>query len=163
MTSRRPTALMNNSGLAICKPIEDEGETIDSRAMELIYERTKGYPFFLQEWGYSTWNIAQNSPIKFSDANHASLDALRRLDGGFFKVRIDRLTSAEFDYVRAMAQLGQGPYKSSDVAKKLNKENSQLGPRRAQLIRKGMIYSPSYGDVDFTVPMFDDFVRRKIG
>lgn len=147
---------------AIRKPIENEGETIEDDALSLIFKKTEGYPFFLQEWGFHSWNTADKSPISLTNVNLASDRALKRLDESFFKVRMDRLTNAEVEYVRAMAELGRGPYKSSDVAECLGKDPSSLGPRRASIIRKGMIYSPTYGEIDFTVPMFDDFVRRKL-
>jgi len=122
--------------------------------------RTAGYPFFLQEWGHHAWDTAPENRINLNDVKIAGDKALARLDHGFFRVRFDRLTRAEVDYVRAMAALGRGPYKVNDVALNLGKEPNALGPRRASIIRKGMIYSPSYGDIDFTVPLFDDFLRR---
>ena len=60
-----------------------------------------------------------------------------------------------------MASLGGGPYRSSDVADHLGVEPTSLGPRRAQIIKKGMIYSPSHGDIAFTVPLFEDFLMRQ--
>lgn len=145
---------------AIQQPIEQEGEQIESDALDMIVSNTEGYPYFLQEWGYQSWNAADGSPITTTDVITASEAALKRLDDGFFRVRLDRLTPKERDYVLAMANLGKGPYRSSDVADQLGEKIQTLGPRRAQIIRKGMIYSPSHGDIDFTVPMFDDFLRR---
>lgn len=145
---------------AIKGPIEDEGETIDPQALDHIVTVTEGYPYFLQEWGYQSWNIAKDSPIDIKDATNATQRALQRLDEGFFQVRFDRLTPKEREYVVAMAVLGKGPYRSSDVADQLGEPASKLGPRRAQIIAKGMIYSPKYGDIDFTVPRFDDYLRR---
>jgi hypothetical protein len=148
---------------AIRQPILAEGESITEAAIDRICAETEGYPFFLQEWGYQSWNIADESPIDVMDVKTASEAALRRLDDGFFKVRFERLTPKEREYVLAMASLGKGPYKSSDVANALGEEMSSLGPRRAKIIHKGMIYSAAYGDIDFTVPMFDDFLRRNAG
>lgn len=145
---------------AIRQPIEDEEETIEEKAIDMIVERTKGYPYFLQEWGYQCWNIAEASPINAEDVERASESALARLDAGFFRVRFDRLTPKEREYVIAMAKLGKGPYRSSDVAEALGESVQALGPRRAKIIHKGMIYSPEYGDIDFTVPMFDDYLQR---
>jgi len=150
----------NSAESAIRQPIEDEGEVIADKALRMIIEKTEGYPYFLQEWGYQAWNIADQSPISVEDVEQASNASLQRLDEGFFRVRFDRLTPKERDYVIAMARLGEGPYRSSDVADKLNEKVQSLGPCRAQIIRKGMIYSPAYGDIAFTVPMFDDFLRR---
>jgi hypothetical protein len=145
---------------AIRQPIETEEESISDEALALIVKKTEGYPYFLQEWGYQAWNIADQSPIQIDDVECASKSALRRLDDGFFKVRLDRLTPKEREYVVAMAQLGKGPYRSADVADKLGEAITALGPRRSKIISKGMIYSPARGDIDFTVPMFDDFLRR---
>ena len=145
---------------AIRQPIEHEGESIEADALELIVEKTHGYPYFLQEWGYQTWNAASASPIGTDDVQRGSRAALARLDEGFFKVRFDRLTPKERDYVIAMASLGAGPYRSSDVADALGENVQSLGPRRAQIIRKGMIYSPAHGDIAFTVPMFEEYLAR---
>jgi hypothetical protein len=146
---------------AIVQPIENEDESINPAAVGLIIEKTQGYPYFLQEWGYQTWNAAERSPIVEDDVSHGSQAALARLDEGFFKVRFDRLTPKERDYVVAMASLGKGPYRSSDVADALGESVQSLGPRRAQIIKKGMIYSPSHGDIAFTVPMFEEYLKRR--
>ncbi len=145
---------------AVRGPINDEGEDITADALRKLVEITKGYPYFLQEWGFQSWNTADRSPINPGDVEVATGDALRRLDNGFFRVRFDRLTPREREYVIAMSKLGKGPYRSSDVANQLGDTPNHLGPRRAKIIAKGMIYSPQYGDIDFTVPMFDDYLRR---
>jgi hypothetical protein len=145
---------------AIREPIESEGESIDDEALALIITETEGFPYFLQEWGYQAWNVAETSPINTAHAKTATVNALKRLDDGFFRVRLDRLTPKEREYVFAMASLGKGPYKSSDVAAQLGEPMQKLGPRRAAIIRKGMIYSPEHGDIAFTVPMFDQFLDR---
>jgi len=151
----KPTAI-----IAIRRPIHDEGEAISIEALETIVAQTEGYPYFLQEWGYQAWNIADSSPINVDDVKKASAAALRRLDEGFFRVRFDRLTQAEREYVFAMARLGKGPYRSSDVSYVLGRSVQALGPRRARIIDKGMIYSPARGDIEFTVPMFEDYLQR---
>jgi len=145
---------------AVRGPINDEQEDITADALKKILQITKGYPYFLQEWGFQSWNTADKSPINPGDVQVATGDALRRLDNGFFRVRFDRLTPKEREYVIAMSNLGKGPYRSSEVADQLGEPPNRLGPRRAQIIAKGMIYSPQYGDIDFTVPMFDDYLRR---
>lgn len=145
---------------AISKPLDLEEASATEAALDAIIDVTNGYPFFLQEWGHHAWNVASGSPIQEADVQEATERALTRLDEGFFRVRFDRLTRAEVEYVQAMAELGEGPYKVNDVANRLGKEPKSLGPRRASIIRKGMIYSPSYGEIDFTVPLFDDFLRR---
>jgi hypothetical protein len=157
-----PIGALNNQAAtaAIEQPIMSEGESIAPAALKKIIIKTEGYPYFLQEWGFQAWNIAEKSPIGIGDIDKASPAAIKRLDEGFFKVRFDRLTPKEREYVIAMAKLGQGPYRSSDVANVLGESSQSLGPCRAKIISKGMIYSPSYGDIDFTVPMFDDYLRR---
>ncbi len=148
--------------IAINQPIETEGETIEPQAVKEIVRQTEGYPYFLQEWGFQSWNEAAQSPITITDVAAASKAALQRLDEGFFRVRFDRLTPKEQEYVNAMAELGKGPYRSSEVADILGENPNKLGPRRAQIISKGMIYSPSYGDIAFTVPMFEDYLKRRL-
>jgi hypothetical protein len=152
--------LPDDAKTAIRQPIEDEGESISEDALDEIMLKTQGYPYFLQEWGYQCWNIAQGPQIEVADASQAAEEATRRLDDGFFKVRFDRLTPKEREYVIAMAQLGPGPYRSSDIAAALGETPQSLGPRRSQIISKGMIYSPSHGDIAFTVPMFNDYLIR---
>jgi hypothetical protein len=147
---------------AIVKPIEDEGAKINADAVELIGEETKGYPYFLQEWGKHAWDIAQRSPITVEDIKGASGQAIATLDESFFRVRFDRLTPKEKQYLRAMAELGPGPHRSGDIADELNRATSSLGPIRSSLIAKGMIWSPTHGDTAFTVPLFDEFMKRII-
>ena len=158
-----PVGPLNESAAlsAIEQPILAEGESITKAAIELICQKTEGYPYFLQEWGYQAWNQANESPINKDDVQKASEAALRRLDDGFFRVRFERLTPKEREYVKAMASLGKGPYRSSDVADVLGENMQALGPRRAKIIHKGMIYSEAFGDIDFTVPMFENFLKRR--
>jgi hypothetical protein len=145
---------------AIRRPVEAEGESISDAALTAVNAATGRYPYYLQEWGFHAWNIADQSPIDEADVSQATVQALRRLDEGFFKVRFDRLTPKERDYVIAMASLGAGPYRSSDVAEALGAKVTSLGPLRAKIIEKGMIYSPAHGDIAFTVPMFEDYLKR---
>jgi hypothetical protein len=146
--------------LAIRKPIEDEGAKINADALAAIIKETHCYPYFLQEWGKHAWEVAKASPITKKDVQQATVSALTALDESFFRVRFDRLTPAEKVYLRAMAELGPGPHRSGDISTLLKKEVSALGPRRAQLIAKGMIWSPSHGDTAFTVPLFDEYMKR---
>ncbi len=145
---------------AIQNPILEEGEVIDDDALWAIYSATQGYPYFLQEWGYQIWNTAPQSPITVETVIQSADTAIQRLDEGFFKVRFERLTPRERDYVFSMAVLGHGPYRSSEVAAVMGQKVPTLGPLRANIIRKGMIYSPSHGDIDFTVPLFADYLKR---
>ena len=147
---------------AIVAPIRREGADITEDALADIIRQTKGYPYFLQEWGHHTWNVAGASPITVQDVHQATAQAIRTLDRGFFRVRLDRLTPREKDYMRAMAELGRGPHRSGEIAEKLGMNVTTAGPLRNGLIRKGMIFSPQHGDTAFTVPMFDAFMRRTI-
>lgn len=147
---------------ALCKPAIQEGVSYADDAIEEILRQTQGYPYFLQEWGKHSWNIAITSPITKNDAKLATSSALSELDQSFFRVRFDRLTPAEKKYVRAMAELGTGPHRSGDIATMLNKEVSTIAPTRSSLIKKGMVYSPSHGDTAFTVPLFEGFIKRII-
>ncbi|MDR9498887.1 MAG: AAA family ATPase [Hydrogenovibrio sp.] len=145
---------------AIRVPLEQESAEIEPAAIEEIIKQTRGYPYFVQEWGKHVWDIAQSSPIKLQDVVDASDVALSELDESFFRVRFDRLTPTEKRYMRAMAELGEGPHRSSDISDKLGKTASSVAPIRARLIQKGMIYSPSHGDTAFTVPLFGGFMKR---
>jgi hypothetical protein len=147
--------------LAVEKPIIDEGVHIEPTALELIVERTGGYPFFLQEWAYTTWNDAQGPLITSEDVETAYNETLATLDTGFFRVRIDRLTKTEIQFVKAMANLGDGPYPVADIAKSLGRSQSSIAPMRASIINKGMIYSTDHGYLDFTVPLFAQYMRRR--
>lgn len=147
---------------AVRAPVEREGAHIDDDALQIIVEKTRGYPYFLQEWGSHAWNAAPRSPIRREDVEQATINALRALDGGFFRVRLDRLTPREREYVRAMAELGPGPHRSGEIASALGIGVTHAAPLRSGLIKKGMIYSPQHGDTAFTVPMFDEFLRRAI-
>ena len=145
---------------AIAKPAEAQGIKVNEDALQLIVEQTRGYPYFLQEWGKHAWDLAPASPITCQDVDLASKEAIAALDESFFRVRFDRLTPVEKKYLRAMAELGPGPHRSGDVAEKLGRPVTSLGPTRNQLIAKGMVWSPSHGDTAFTVPLFDEFMCR---
>jgi hypothetical protein len=145
---------------ALAEPLEESDVKINADAVDLIIEETKGYPYFVQEWGYQAWNAARKSPITRTDVKKCSKVAILRLDQNFFHSRYVRPSDPQKIYLRAMAELGPGPHKSGDVAKLLEKETSQLGPTRDSLIQNGMIYSPKYGYATFTVPLFDEFMKR---
>lgn len=145
---------------ALCIPAEKEGVKYDKQAIASIISQTKGYPYFLQEWGKHSWDIADASPIELKDAEAASIAALAELDDSFFLVRFDRLAPSEKKYMRAMAELGPGPHRSGDIANLLGKNVTTVAPIRDTLISKGMIYSPAHGDTAFTVPLFDGFMKR---
>jgi type II secretory pathway predicted ATPase ExeA len=145
---------------ALKLPAQSEGADFTEPAITRIFEVTKGYPYFIQEWGYHAWLAAAKSPIGAADVDAATPQAIAALDRSFFRVRFDRLTPAEKRYLRAMAELGAGPHRSGDIAHQLGVKVSSTGPVRASLITKGMIYSPAHGDTAFTVPLFDQFMVR---
>ncbi len=147
---------------ALQDPVQDVGESFQPSALREIFRLTKGYPYFLQEWGYQAWNHAAASPISLKVVRDTTELVSRRLDENFFRVRFGRLTPKERMYLRAMAELGAGPYRTGDIADKLGMKITTLGPMRASLIKKGMVYSPSHGDMAFTVPLFDEFMLRAI-
>src|SRR5262249_19590386 len=134
----------------------------ESAALDEVFRLTKGYPYFVQEWGYQAWNLAASSPITKQVVKKATAAVIPRLDQNFFRVRYDRLTPSEKNFLRAMADLGPGPQRTGDVAHALKVKVTSLGPLRAKLIKKGMIYSPAHGDMAFTVPLFDEFMTRAI-
>jgi hypothetical protein len=146
--------------LAISKPIAEQGAGVTEEALKSIVDHTHGYPYFLQEWGKHAWNSADDSPIEKDDVERASTATVAALDESFFRVRFDRLTPLEKRYLRAMAELGPGPHRSGDIADQLGRKVTSLGPTRNQLIAKGMVWSPNHGDTAFTVPLFDEFMRR---
>lgn len=137
--------------------------TFDDAALDHVVRVTHGYPYFLQEWGYSIWNHSHGSVITLADVESVTQDVISQLDGNFFAVRFDRLTPKEKEYLHAMARLGPGSHRSGDVANELGVHVRSVAPRRSALIAKGMIYSPSHGDTAFTVPLFDEFLRRTMG
>ncbi|MCA3436436.1 MAG: AAA family ATPase [Rhodobacter sp.] len=146
---------------AIQKPIIEEEASIDPEALRSIVDRTQGYPFFLQEWASVVWNNAPGPGITLADVDLSYGETLALLDDGFFKVRIDRLTKGEVQFVKAMSELGDGPYAMSDIARSMGRKLQSLGPLRASIIAKAMIYSTDHGYLDFTVPLFADFIRRR--
>jgi hypothetical protein len=145
---------------ALVKPAEELKVKYAEVAVDRIINHTRGYPYFLQEWGKRAWEVAQASPITDEDVAMASEQAVAALDESFFRVRFDRLTPLEKRYLRAMAELGPGPHRSGDIASELGRKVTALAPLRNGLIGKGMIWSPNHGDTAFTVPLFDEFMKR---
>ena len=148
--------------IAIERPAAAHQVAFTEAAIGAILGHTQGYPYFLQEWGKHSWDTASVSPITGDDVERASASAVVALDESFFRVRFDRMTPAEKRYLRAMAELGPGPHRSGDIAERLARKVTALGPVRNKLIAKGMIWSPNHGDTAFTVPLFDQFMKRII-
>lgn len=149
------------AGEALSAPAAEEGVTWQPDALTRIVDLTDGYPYFLQEFGKQAWDVATGlDRITTADVEAAVPVALHELDSGFFRVRIGRTTGTERAYLAAMASLGPGPYESGKVAAAMDKTTTQVGAYRDALIKRGLCYSPDHGIIDFTVPMFDEFVRR---
>jgi hypothetical protein len=147
---------------ALRDPAKAAGVEFESAALDEVFRLTKGYPYFVQEWGYQAWNRAASSPITVRTVRDATATVVSRLDQNFFRVRFDRLTPGEKNFLRAMAELGSGAQRTGDIADALKVKVTSLGPVRARLIKKGMIYSPAHGEMAFTVPLFDEFMVRAI-
>lgn len=145
---------------ALQDPTRAVGVEFEAAALKEIFRLTQGYPYFIQEWGYQSWNRAVGPPITLEVVQAATATVIERLDANFFRVRFDRLTPGEKRFLRAMAGFGAGAHRSADIAEALGVNINSLGPGRAKLIQKGMIYSPTHGDLAFTVPLFDEFMLR---
>ena len=147
---------------ALRDPAQAMGVEFRDDALKEVFRLTHGYPYFLQEWAYQSWNMAAASPITLKIVRDATPEVMRRLDKNFFRVRFDRLTPGEKNFLRAMAHLGPDSHRTGDIAMTLGTTVKGIGPVRSKLIKKGMIYSPAHGDMAFTVPLFDQFMIRAI-
>jgi hypothetical protein len=146
---------------ALVLPAEREGVAYEEEAVQRTLELTRGYPFYIQEFGKRIWNLASASPINKSDVENAAPLAEESLDRGIYEVRIQRAAAKERQYLRAMAELGAGPYKVGAVAKKMGSTTTALSTVRQKLLDRGLVYATEdYGHIDFTVPRFDEFMRR---
>lgn len=145
---------------ALIDPASNLGVTYEPDAVRAIVDYTEGYPYFLQEYGYIVWDLSGRDTITKEEAVEAQELVESKLDGSFFKVRADRTTELELRYMRAMAELGPEPHQAREVAAVLGRTSQQLGPTRARLIEKGLLYTPGYGLAAFTVPQFDRYMRR---
>lgn len=145
---------------ALQRPVQLRGVTFSDEAIREIFNQTKGYPYFLQEWGSHCWLIASQNVITKQDVDDATRLVVTQLDSSFFRVRFDRCTPMEKNYMRAMAEINAPAPRSGDIASAMGKEVNQVGPLRQSLIKKGMIYSPAHGDTAFTVPLFAEYMKR---
>ncbi len=151
---------MADAAQALQGPVASQGVAFTPEALAEVYRVTQGYPYFLQEWGYQSWNLADHSPIDLALIQQTTTASTQRLDQSFFRVRFDRLTPREKDYLCALAEMGTGNQRSGGVAERLGVKVQTIAPLRSSLIKKGMIYSPAHGDTAFTVPLFDQFMLR---
>jgi AAA ATPase-like protein len=146
---------------ALTTPATDEGVQWEDDALARVLQVTQCFPYFLQEFGKAAWDVADGPDRITADDVERSLPlAVAELDDGFFRVRTGRTNDTERKYLRAMAELGPGPVKSSEVAALLGKTTNSLAPTRDTLIKRAICYSPRWGEIDFTVPMFDQFMKR---
>lgn len=145
---------------ALVQPASDLGVAFTDEAADEIVTFTEGYPYFIQEYGRIVWDEAVDAPISAADVAAVRPLVAAKLDGSFFRVRAERTTPLELSYLRAMAELGAEPQKAGDVAAVLRRGAAQVGPTRARLIEKGLLYTPGYGLAAFTVPQFDKYLLR---
>jgi AAA ATPase domain len=147
---------------ALVQPARKEHVEFDEGAVAEILRVTERYPYFIQEWGAHVWNSSAGSPIKAKEVEETTPAVVTHLDANFFRVRFDRLTVLQQRYLRAMAELGPGPHKTGDIASVLGVEAANVATVRQQLINKGMVWSQRHGETAFTVPMFDQYMKRQI-
>jgi len=148
---------------ALIEPARDLGVGFEDSAVDEILVYTEGYPYFIQEYGSVIWSFAEETPITKENVDDAREAVEAKLDESFFRVRADRTTDAELKYLRAMAELGPTPQLAGDVADVLGRQSTSLGPTRARLIGKGLLWTPSHGYAAFTVPQFDRYMKRTYG
>lgn len=147
---------------AIVLPAEEIGVAWAPDAVDAVVDESEGYPFFVQVWAYHTWNAARDEPISRADVERAAPAAHLALDSSFFAARIARIPDSEVAYVQALASLGPGPHRSGEVAAAFGRSTPSVAAFRDRLIREGVIYSPRYGWIEFSIPNFDDYVRRTL-
>ncbi len=147
---------------ALAGPALAQDVSLDDDAVAVIVDYTEGYPYFIQEFGKAVWDLADGPSVHRADAEAALVVVEDKLDGSFFRVRLDRTTDLERAYLRAMAELGPDAQPAGEVAALLERTSQQCGPTRARLIDKGLLYTPSFGFAAFTVPKFDQFLKRTV-
>lgn len=146
---------------AVANPMNDNGVRIEAAAVAEIFRITRGYPYFLQEYGYQLWQAADVPQITRETVLGLANVVEARLDDNFFDVRFDRVSNAERAFLRVMADLeSEGVVPMAEISKKMGRTAAALSPVRAALIKKGMLYSPQHGEIAFTVPLFGDYMKR---
>jgi hypothetical protein len=146
---------------ALTKPAATEGVSWEEAAVSYVVKETRSYPYFLQEYGQATWNAAGGTTLTYDDARVGAVSGQAHLDAGFYRGRWERAAPAQRAYLEAMAQDGEGPSQSGEVATRLGKTPTGVGPIRDSLIKKGLIYSPEHGQIAYTVPGMADFIARQ--
>lgn len=146
---------------ALAKPASEEGMTLSDEVIQIGLNATDGYPYFIQEYGRALWDISESNSPTVEEAELAEERMISALDTSFFKVRLDRVTTHEKKFMHALAELGKGYQEISNVASNMDRKVQSISPTRAQLIHKGLVYSPSHGMISFTVPHFHEFMMRQ--
>ncbi|WP_137293071.1 ATP-binding protein [Nocardioides dongxiaopingii] len=152
---------------ALTTPAAEEDAGFTPEALEALYAATGGYPYFVQAYGKTVWDLAPASPITATDVDVAAPEADRELGVGFFGSRYERATPGERDYLRAMAEATPDPddpagsVATADVAAVLARKPQALSPARDALLKKGLIYSGERGRIAFTVPHFGRYLREQ--
>lgn len=146
---------------AITTPAEKMGVTYEEAAVEKIAEVTKGYPFFLQQFCQLVFQRSEGEHITLQDAEDTIDLYYRTLDDGFYKARYERCSDMEKTFTYAMAKCGPPPCEIGAIASTLNKKATSISTYRAQLINKGIIYAVRHSELDFTVPEYDGFLKRR--
>ena len=144
---------------ALQQPAAELDVTFSPQALDMIVAQSAGYPYFLQTWGYHTWNVARDEPISKRDVARAESIVGRVLDDSFFAARIARVPESERRYLRALAALGPGAHPSRAVAAALGSTTPGVGALRDRLITDGIIFSPAYGQVRFALPLLDQYLQ----
>ena len=151
---------------ALQVPAHEEGAAFDAEALDAMFEATGGYPYFVQAYGKTAWDVAPRSPITVADISVAAPEAEAELAVGFFGSRYERATPAEREYLRAMADIADATASddavpTSAVAQSLKRPPQSLSPARDALLKKGLVYSSQRGQIAFTVPHFGRYLRRQ--
>jgi hypothetical protein len=151
----------SDATMALVEPARQQGVEYSEEAIKLALSWTEGYPFYIQQLGKHAWNLAAGSPIATAVIDTAIPAAQAALDTGVYEIRAQRATDQERRYMRAMAELGEGPYRTGAVAAKLGRKTAAVSMVRQRLLDKGLIYATEdYGYIDFTVPRFAEFMVR---
>lgn len=147
---------------ALIEPAKKSQNRYSADAIEYILNVTGNYPFFIQQYGKIIWKLSNGIGYKFTKEDVESVynEYIEKLDDSFFSTRFNKSTKAEKNLLFAMTSFDKFPCSTKELAFKMNSDQSKISPIRNNLINKGLLYAPSYGEIDFTVPFFDDYLRR---